>query len=368
MKLELCWLVVALVCGLIRSVGGVVKLMSFNTGLTSRIPYRQERSQYIAGHLAQSQPDYICLQEVWHYRELYNIVKQNIATYPHSFSAIHSSTPSLLSNKGFHWPPCARFQVVKMFFKMWWYGCTSKKNDVDRLVCVTEKAGFMDLPQDCITCLTMTKLTASAAFSNCLGSIRNQMNVPGLLVLSKRNLHNTKMVYFRPNVKQLLPRGYLMAEVPELGAVACTHTAANLGKIYYEPNLKSQISSWEEENMQDAGILIRDLSSFPKTIIMGDLNSSPSIPDKQIQGDFERTLALFTKKNYTTPYTDLCGLCTFCAENNLVPYKTSWILDHILIRGMKAQQAKRVMDMKIPGHNVHPSDHYGIQVEVNSAT
>lgn len=59
----------------------------------------------------------------------------------------------------------------------------------------------------------MTKLTASAAFSNCLGSIRNQMNVPGLLVLSKRNLHNTKMVYFRPNVKQLLPRGYLMAEV-----------------------------------------------------------------------------------------------------------------------------------------------------------
>lgn len=59
----------------------------------------------------------------------------------------------------------------------------------------------------------MTKLTASVAFSNCLGSIRNQMNVPGLLVLSKRNLHNTKMVYFRPNVKQLLPRGYLMAEV-----------------------------------------------------------------------------------------------------------------------------------------------------------
>lgn len=64
MKLKLCWLVVALVCGLIRSVGGVVKLMSFNTGLTSRIPYRQERSQYIAGHLAQRQPDYICLQEV----------------------------------------------------------------------------------------------------------------------------------------------------------------------------------------------------------------------------------------------------------------------------------------------------------------
>lgn len=64
MKLELYWLVAALVCSLMRSAGGVVKLMSFNTGLTSRIPYRPERSQYIAGHLAQSQPDYICLQEV----------------------------------------------------------------------------------------------------------------------------------------------------------------------------------------------------------------------------------------------------------------------------------------------------------------
>lgn len=64
MKLELYWLVAALVCSLMRSAGGVVKLMSFNTGLTSRIPYRPERSQYIARHLAQSQPDYICLQEV----------------------------------------------------------------------------------------------------------------------------------------------------------------------------------------------------------------------------------------------------------------------------------------------------------------
>lgn len=60
--------------------------------------------------------------------------------------------------------------------------------------------------------------------------------------------------------------------------------------FYFSANLKSQISSWEEENMQDAGILIRDLSSFPKAIIMGDLNSSPSIPDKQIQGDFESKL------------------------------------------------------------------------------
>lgn len=69
----------------------------------------------------------------------------------------------------------------------------------------------------------------------------------------------------------------------------------------FSANLKSQISSWEEENMQDAGILIRDLSSFPKTIIMGDLNSSPSIPDKQIQGDFESKVTTSFLFKYVFP-------------------------------------------------------------------
>ena len=120
---------------------------------------------------------------------------------------------------------CSFFEawVKKFFVNIQWLktlsnhflrqGCTSKKNDIERLVCVTEKAGFMDLPQECITCLTMSKMTAKSAFSECLGGIQNQMNVPGLLVLSKRKLRNSKMVYFRSNVKELLPRGYLRVEV-----------------------------------------------------------------------------------------------------------------------------------------------------------
>ena len=51
-------------------------------------------------------------------------------------------------------------------------------------------------------------------------------------------------------------------------------------------------------------------------------------------------LNLFKASNYTTPYIDLWGQCTFCSGNNLVPYRTDWILDHILIRGLTATQAK----------------------------
>ncbi|XP_062567650.1 uncharacterized protein LOC134229885 [Saccostrea cucullata] len=344
-----------------------VKLMSYNTGLTSRIPYYKERSQYIAEKVSQSKPDFICLQEVWHYRDLFKIVKENSATYPYSFSAIHNDTTGLLNSNGLHWPACARSDVIQMFFKMWWYGCMSLKGEIARLNCVTEKAGFMDLRQPCITCITMSSFTARTAFSDCLGAVENQMNVPGLLVLSKRKLRHHKMVYFRPNVKQILPRGYLMVEVWGLGMVACTHTTADLGKIYYEPNLKSKFHSWKEENMKDARILMRDLSSFASSIIMGDLNTSPSIPSKQIQGDFEETLELFKSANYSTPYIDLCGLCTFCSGNNLVPYKTDWILDHILLRGPRAEQAQRVMEHLLPDQSVSPSDHYGIQVVVSVA-
>lgn len=97
------------------------------------------------------------------------------------------------------------------------------KEDIARLDCVTEKAGFMELPQQCITCLTMVKLSPRSVFSECLGAVENQMNVPGLLILSKRKLRHPKMVYFRPNVKQLLPRGYLMTEVPVLHLIYCEY-------------------------------------------------------------------------------------------------------------------------------------------------
>ncbi|XP_061197589.1 uncharacterized protein LOC133205739 [Saccostrea echinata] len=367
MKRVFDWLTCILAVSVADPGDRTVSLMSYNTGLTSRIPYYKERSQYIAEKVSQSNPDFICLQEVWHYRDLYKIVKENSATYPYSFSAIHNDTTSLLNSNGLHWPPCARSDVIKMFFKMWWYGCRALKSEIARLDCVTEKAGFMDLPQQCITCITMSSFTAQTAFSDCLGAVENQMNVPGLLVLSKMKLRQHKMVYFRPNVKQILPRGYLMVEVLGLGTVACTHTTADLGKIYYEPNLKSKFHSWKEENMKDARILMKDLSPFTSSVIMGDLNSSPSIPGKQIQGDFEDTLELFKTGNYSTPYIDLYGLCTFCSGNNLVPYKTDWILDHILIRGQRAEQAQRVMDEVITDLAVYPSDHYGIQVRVSLA-
>ena len=57
--------------------------------------------------------------------------------------------------------------------------------------------------------------------------------------------------------------------------------------LYILANLKSVFKSWEQQNLEESRILIQHLSAYPRTIVMGDLNSSPTVPSKRIQGDFE---------------------------------------------------------------------------------
>jgi hypothetical protein len=132
----------------------------------------------------------------------------------------------------------------------------SMKEDIARLDCVMEKTGFMKLPQQCITCLTMVKVSPRSVFNECLGAVENQMNVPGLLILSKRKLLQPKMVYFRPNVKQLLPRGYLMTEVPVFNFLRCklqrycstTYSRSGFHKMWIlkKKTLKSFYMFWKD--------------------------------------------------------------------------------------------------------------------------
>lgn len=64
MTVDMYWLSGVIFLCLLTPGQGVVSLMSFNTGLTSRIPYLQERSRYTEDHVAQTNPDFVCLQEV----------------------------------------------------------------------------------------------------------------------------------------------------------------------------------------------------------------------------------------------------------------------------------------------------------------
>ncbi|KAK3085772.1 hypothetical protein FSP39_008523, partial [Pinctada imbricata] len=308
---------------------------------------------------------YFCLFQYWYYNDVVSLVQTVHKSFPYTFSAVHKSTTQLLGKtKLLYRPgPCLKGSVLKVMAKMFSQGCLHSKSELDTLHCAVKKANVMDLPQECITCITMSGV--DRILSDCVGATSGGINVPALVLLSKLPLRNTKNVDFLPGIKQLVPRSLSLCG-DGLGPVACTHTTADLGKVYYEPNLLKTFKSWKEQNLNDATKLVKDLLPQPRAIIMGDLNCGPDEPSRAVKGDFTDSFKQFTRNNYTTPFVRLVGKCTFCAENTLVPYKDNWNLDHILLRGHEAKSAKRIFDEPIPGKDYPTSDHYGIQITIET--
>lgn len=95
-------------------------------------------------------------------------------------------------------------------------GCTRKNTSDEQAQCVLEKTGVMNLPQICISCLA---ISATGGFSpkrilkDCLLTSQGEVNLPGLLVLSKRPLINPVVKYFLPVTRTTVRRGYIHFQV-----------------------------------------------------------------------------------------------------------------------------------------------------------
>lgn len=62
---QVCYLLLcALAVGVADPGKRTIRVMSYNTGLTSRIPYYWKRSENIGKTVSKTKPDFICLQEV----------------------------------------------------------------------------------------------------------------------------------------------------------------------------------------------------------------------------------------------------------------------------------------------------------------
>ncbi|KAK3095906.1 hypothetical protein FSP39_020656 [Pinctada imbricata] len=196
----------------------------------------------------------------------------------------------------------------------------------------------MDLPQECLSCIALSGI--KRVYSDCVGPTSGGINIPGLVLLSKRPLRNIRKVDLIPGIKQILPRSYLYAEVDGIGPIACTHLTANLGKIYYEPYLQSKFSSWRDQNLHDVQTLVQDFRDFPRMIIMGDLNCGPSVPEQNVAEDFSASFQALMDNNFTAPYVTKLGMCTYCHENKFVVQNENLIIDHILLKGFEAKSVK----------------------------
>ncbi|XP_056004740.1 uncharacterized protein LOC125660253 [Ostrea edulis] len=347
------------------------KLLTYNAGLLETIPYKQERGDYIAANIGQSDPDIICLQEVWLRKDVEFILSINQFRYPYFLSGVHKETrPKILT-------PCSNISLISVMFKLVANGCTSRTTPGQKAQCVVEKTGAMDLPQKCISCLAVSA-TGGFKFTNllqdCVLTSEGEVNLPGVLVLSKRPMINPQVKYFMPAIKKTVYRGYIHFQDEKVGDIACTHLTANLGFQYIEPNLQSIFQSYEDQNFFETVTMEIDLKSASRVVIMGDLNFGGGIPQRNIKEEFGKSYHHLMISGYHSPYVDNVGLCTYCGNNalavtqydltNTESDQESSIIDHIFVRGISVVYSQRVFTEFVPGLPFTPSDHFGVQATV----
>ncbi|XP_021338854.1 uncharacterized protein LOC110440232 [Mizuhopecten yessoensis] len=334
-----------------------VKIHSYNVALLDLVDHYEERKPSVIQTLTTGDYDVMCIQEVWYGSDVAEIRKT-------VGSSVFVYTPPLFQETVlWNWvnvPPChnAALTVACIF-----YNCASLTNKAALTNC-SVGCGMMSESQACISCLTVSGKGALRCFDY---RKREAMNVPGVMLLSQRKVNSVKSVFFEPNVKQILRRAFIEAEIEGVGTVICSHTASNIGQEYYEPNLLNVYSSWEEQNLADSRKLTAAARRSNKPLIMGDLNTSPGIPAFNVIADFEGAYNHFLSEGFASPYVTMVGLCTYCVQN---PLRSGWnyshVLDHIFVRDHTVLSAKRIYVENIPLQDFPRSDHYGIEVEVGN--
>ncbi|XP_056005664.1 uncharacterized protein LOC125660040 [Ostrea edulis] len=344
------------------------KLLTLNTFLINIQTEYQKRAEHIANNIGSTQADIICLQEVWDDKDVLAIVKANQEKYPYTLSGLHNETQELLQSSKTNRPRCLELGVLVMAIRTVANGCLGEEGDAARLKCLMEKAGYLDLSRQCIACLTFSGFDIGSLLKNCLFS-NIQTNLPGLLVLSKRKLLNPSMTYFRQE-KTLFNRGYISFEVDQVGDIRCTHQTSDSLGDYYDGNLRTVYGSWEDQHFDETKTLI---SSFPndkiRSIIMGDVNTGPFLPiQTELQGYFIDSYKYYKSQMFMPTFETTC---TYCLENPLaMDIDSGSIIDQVLVRtpegDIATYKTMRVFDNLIPGETVPASDHYAVELLIET--
>ena len=173
----------------------------------------------------------------------------------------------------------------------------------------------------------------------------------GLLLLSRGPLRNAT---YQPLDSFLVTRGVITADVnlrhEESTTIGCTHLSTTVGKF---PPYWGKYDSWDAEQAQQ----VQTISAIPGiSLVLGDMNSSPTVAGTDIK--------TFMETGYQT--------FTWCADNVVAGNKWgNLIIDHIFIQQKlqgRVVSVKRVLDDKAPVNDgktnsiiaMPLSDHYGI--------
>ncbi len=343
-----------------------LSVTTYNAGIAHNfVPLAKERVPFITEALSQFDTDVLCLQEVWDKKDRKAVISALEKDYPF----IH--TVDLKKKRADKAPTC---KIKQLFGDGKFVSCalsTCKGKEGDEYTdCILNKCGgplqnLINEDRQCATAL-MSQVDKSS-----LGAIATVLNplvrAPlfayggsnGLILLSKKKFAKTDYVDWTED-STLNRRGALAATLESGETVYCTHLTANQTSIPYT----GKFASWEAENLFQVEKLVeKALDHNEGAIVLGDFNISPSLPEFEIDGDFEANYSVFEQAGFDASVDYMTNTrCTFCADNTLIGGGKNMLLDHVFSVGLSPLSSKRVFDRKviIEGKEQNLSDHFGI--------
>ena len=114
--------------------------------------------------------------------------------------------------------------------------------------------------------------------------------------------------------------------------------------ILFFVSVVSGFSSYEEQNGFELQQLLATFSGDRNAVIMGDLGTSPSLPEFDINALFSTNFKKLETFEFTSPAVRL-GHCTYCATNSMNSASgsgQSTIQDHILLHKKRKSKIKAI--------------------------
>ncbi|KAK3730232.1 hypothetical protein RRG08_034977 [Elysia crispata] len=347
---------------------------TFNAGLTPRIDDYPSRLKRQPTALLKEDADVICVQEYWFENDLAHMLKAVSSKYAYHFSPLHTSIsylPTLSRKRIFPETACDPADAAYFYLRVLpcalFRGCVPLflQSLQEGLSCAAAKCGvlFKTFSEDCISCISLTVTSLSALIDACkpvTNGYNNRLNGPGLALLSKQEILSAEYRDFFPGRELTLQRGFIEAEIKDLGTVVCSHFSA-IFPYYFEYNL--DFANYVQQQQAEMAVIQSRFQSRDH-ILLADFNTGPQVEtasseDRVLKGEAPQNFQMWIAGGYNVTYLEDDGRCTFCRDNPVVDSNIhpNNVIDYVMFKGdYTAQNAQRTLDESPP-----LSDHYGVR-------
>lgn len=361
-----------------------LKLTAFNVGLAHGfVEYAKERLPGIVEEIKKADADFYCLSEVWEKKDRKKLIKALEKQYPYTHMTPIEQTYSRQR------PTC---KIGDLFGEGKFATCTLKEckglDDSEFTQCVTTKCGpaLRALQGDKRQCAQALMAQVGNSTIRSLIRVLNPLRRAnlfaygggnGLMVFSKKPIVDVGLVDLS-DISTLNRRGALYTQLiddqKESHHIYCAHLGANLTHVAPYPG---NFQNWEEENRAQVERLtdVADHGQEP-TYIMGDTNCSFDLPQADIRPDFEGACLSFLNKGFENFYLEQNPECTYCSTNTIIANNPNeegrLLIDHIFTKNVPfsviTREFDELIEIKVKGEKLmsHPSDHYGVSIQVNA--